>query len=251
MENVLITGGSGGIGYALAKVFAANNHNLILISSSYERLKTAQQKLQAEFPITVTIFEQDLTELKAAEKLYSRIQAGNLPVDILVNNAGYGLVGPTEKIDFRDDEKMMILNMISLVALCKLFLPSMYEKQHGRILNISSTGAFQPGPYTSTYFASKAFVLSYSKAIRYEAEKHGVHVCTLCPGATKTNFFAREGTDLPKTSMFADEVAEYAYRQFMKNKPVSIPGVINRVMQLFPTNLKTLAIAKMKKEPLP
>lgn len=128
-------------------------------------------------------------------------------VSLLGNNAEYGLVGATEKIDFCNDENMMVLNMISLVELCKLFLPHMYKNRHGGILNVSSTGAFQPGPFTSTYFASKAFVLGYSKVIRLEAEKYNVHVCTLCPGATKTNSFAREGTDLPKTSMPADEVA--------------------------------------------
>jgi short-subunit dehydrogenase len=248
MENVLITGGTSGIGYALARVFAANRYNLILVSSNDENLKIKQQKLQSEFSVTVRIFKQDLTELKAAENLYHSIQAENIHVDILVNNAGYGLVGATEKIDVYDDEKMMVLNMISLVELCKLFLPHMYEKKHGSILNVSSTGAFQPGPFTSTYFASKAFVLSYSKAIRFEAEKHGVQVCTLCPGATKTNFFVREGTDLPKTSMSAEKVAEYAYKQLMKNKPVFIPGYINRVMQVFPTNIKMLEVAKMKKD---
>jgi short-subunit dehydrogenase len=248
MENVLITGGTSGIGYALARIFAANKYNLILVSSNYENLKIASQKLQTEFPVTINIFEQDLSELRAAEKLYTRLKAENINVDILVNNAGCGLVGATEKINFCDDEKMMVLNMISLVELCKLFLPYMYEKQHGSILNISSTGAFQPGPFTSTYFASKAFVLSYSKAVRFEAERYGVRVCTLCPGATQTNFFAREGTDLPKTAMSADEVAEYAYRQLMKNKSVFIPGFINRVMQAFPTDIKMLAVAEMKKD---
>lgn len=247
MDNVLITGGTSGIGFALARVFAANNYNLILVSSNYDNLKKAQLKLQSEFPVTITVFKQDLSELHAAESLYSRILAENIQVDILVNNAGYGLVGATEKINFCEDEKMMVLNMISLVALCKLFLPHMYKKHHGSILNISSTGAFQPGPFTSTYFASKAFVLSYSKAVRFEADKYGVQVCTLCPGATRTNFFVREGTELPKSSMSADEVAEYAYRQLMKNKSVSIPGFINRLMQVFPTNIKMLAVSKIKK----
>ena len=247
MDNVLITGGTSGIGYALARVFAANKYNVVLVSSNYNNLKKAQQKLQSEFSVTVSIFEQDLSELKAAETLYNSIQAEDISVDILVNNAGYGLVGATEKINFYNDEKMMILNMISLVELCKLFLPHMYKKRHGSILNISSTGAFQPRPFTSTYFASKAFVLSYSKAVRFEAEKYGVQVCTLCPGATKTNFFVREGTDLPKFSMPADKVAEYAYKQFMKNKSVFIPGFINRIMQAFPTNIKMLAVVKIKK----
>lgn len=248
MENVLITGGTSGIGYALARVFAKNNYNLILVSSNYENLKNAQQKLESEFSITVHIFEQDLSELNGAENLYTRIQENNIPVDILINNAGYGLVGATEKINHCADKKMMVLNMITIVSLCKLFLPHMYEKKHGIILNISSTGAFQPGPFTSTYFASKAFVLSYSKAIRFEDAKYGVQVCTLCPGATKTNFFAREGTDLPKASMSADKVAKEAYRQIIKNKSVFVPGFSNRFMQAFPMNIKMLAVAKMKKD---
>ncbi len=248
MENVLITGGTSGIGYALARVFAANKYNVIIVSSNYENLKIAQQKLQEEFPVTITIMEQDLSQLKAAEKLYNNIQAEKIDIDILVNNAGYGLVGRTEEIDFYGDENMMILNMISLVELCKLFLPNMYEKQRGKILNVSSTGAFQPGPFTSTYFASKAFVLSYSKAIRFEAQKRGIQVCTLCPGATKTNFFVREGTKTPRISMSAEKVAEYAYRQLIKNKSIFIPGFINRAMQVFPTNIKMFSIARMKKE---
>ncbi|MCO7127263.1 SDR family oxidoreductase [Sporolactobacillus shoreicorticis] len=248
MGNVLITGGTSGIGYALARVFAANNYNIIIVSSNDARLKRTQKKLQEEFPITVTIFEQDLSQLKAAERLYNKVQAANIDVDIFVNNAGYGLVGPTEQIGFDDDEKMMILNVLSLVELCKLFLPTMYKKQRGSILNIASTGAFQPGPFTSTYFASKAFVLSYSRAVRFEAQEHGVHVCTLCPGATKTNFFTREGTPLPKSSMSAEQVAEYAYRQLMKNKSVVIPGFINRALQVLPTYIKMVGIAKMKKD---
>lgn len=108
-----------------------------------------------------------------------------------MNNAGFGLVGSTDEIDFKRDESMIILNVISLVELCKLFISDMYRQGNGKILNVSSTGAFQPGPYTSTYFGSKAFVLSYSRAIRYEAKEKGVQVSTLCPGATKTNFFAQ------------------------------------------------------------
>lgn len=246
MDNVLITGGTSGIGYALARVFAANKYNLIIVSSNYENLRITQKKLQGEFPVTVKIYQQDLSQLRAAKKLYDIIQTEKTDVDILVNNAGYGLVGPTEQIDFHEDEKMMILNMLSLAELCKLFLPDMYKKHHGKILNISSTGAFQPGPFTSTYFASKAFVLSYSKAVRFEAQKHGVQVCTLCPGATKTDFFARKGTRMPKNSMSAEEVAKYTYGQLMKDKSVSIPGFINRAMQVLPTSIKMLGVAKMK-----
>jgi len=247
MDNVLITGGTSGIGYALAKVFATNKYNVIIVSSNDERLKAAQQSLEDEFSVPIKIYEQDLSQLGAAKELYSKVQSDNIDIDILVNNAGYGLVGRTEEIDFGKDEHMMVLNMISLAELCKLMLPDMYSRRHGKILNVSSTGAFQPGPFTATYFASKAFVLSYSRAIRYEAKDKGIQVCALCPGATKTNFFNSEGTKIPNSAMSAEEVANYAYKQLMNNKSVSISGFINKVMQAFPTNIKMISVAKMKK----
>lgn len=248
MKNVLITGGTSGIGYELACVFAANQYNVSIVSSNYQRLLLTQKKLQDRFHVSIRIFEQDLSQLEAAEKLYAQIQAEQIKVDVLVNNAGFGLAGATVDIDMENDEKMIILNTITPVKLCKLFLPSMYQKQQGNILNISSTGAFQPGPFTSTYFASKAFLLSYSKAVRFEAQKHGVHVCTLCPGATSTNFFAREGRPMPKMVMPAEKVAQFAYQKMVDNRSVFIPGFMNRAMQILPTSIKMLGVANNKRE---
>lgn len=247
MKNVLITGGTSGIGYELACVFAANKYEVSIVSSNDKQLLQVQKQLQERFGSNIRIFKQDLSQLESAEMLYSQIQAEQMKIDILVNNAGFGLAGETVEIDVKNDEKMMILNMVTPVKLCKLFLPAMYERQQGSILNVSSTGAFQPGPFTSTYFASKAFLLSYSKAVRFEAQKHGVHVCTLCPGATRTNFFAREGKPMPRTAMSAEKVAQLAYRQLKKNKSVLIPGFANRAMQVLPTNIKMFGIANNKK----
>jgi len=246
MKYVLITGGTSGIGFELAKNFARDNYGVVIVSSNNERLQKAKQKLENEFKITVLTYQQDMGKLGAAIQLYNRIKEDNLDISILVNNAGVGLVGPTDKIDLQRDESMMILNVINLVELCKLFISDMYRQGNGKILNVSSTGAFQPGPYTSTYFASKAFVLSYSRAIRYEAKEKGVQVCTLCPGATKTNFFVQEGTKIPRSAMTAEDVARYAYKRFMKNKDITISGFVNRITRWFPVKLKMMAIAKMK-----
>ncbi|MDR1795468.1 MAG: SDR family oxidoreductase, partial [Erysipelotrichaceae bacterium] len=232
--NCLITGATSGIGLALAKVFAKKGYNLILVSSSLQRLESTKVLLEKETNVNIHIYETDLSELHAGENLFEAIMADGLTVDILVNNAGFGLVGATEEIDADQDRKMMILNMISVVSLCKCFLPGMVQRGFGKILNIASTGAFQPGPYTATYFASKAFVLSYSKAIRYEAKQKGVQVCTICPGATKTGFFVREGVKTPARTMSAEGVAKYAYNCLKKNKAIGIPGIINRLMQLAP-----------------
>ena len=208
--------------------------------------KRLRQKLEDEFKIKVLTYQQDMGKIGAAIQLYKRIKEDNLNISILVNNAGIGLVGSTDKIDLQRDESMMILNVINLVELCKLYISDMYIHGTGKILNVSSTGAFQPGPYTSTYFASKAFVLSYSRAIRYEAKEKGVQVCTLCPGATKTNFFVQEGTKTPRNAMTAEDVAKFAYKRFMKNKEITIPGLVNRLKNLFPVKFKMIVVAKMK-----
>lgn len=246
MESVLITGGTSGIGYGLARIYAKNRYHVILVSSNEERLKATQEKLSRELSTDITVYTQDLPQLGAAKKLYGKIQADGIQVDILINNAGFGLVGRTEEVPLHSDKKMMILNVISLVELCKLFLPTMYERGHGKILNVASTGAFQPGPYTSTYYASKAFVLSYSRAIRYEANKKWVEVCVACPGATKTNFFNSEGVETPILAMSADSVAAKIYSQLMHNKAILIPGFRNKLMNLLPTPIKMAYVAKMK-----
>ena len=246
MKYVLITGGTSGIGFELAKNFARDGYGIIIVSLSCERLQRARKKLEDEFDIKVLTYQQDLGKLGAAIQLYNQIKEDNLNISILVNNAGIGLVGPTDEIDLQCDESMMILNVINLVELCKLFISDMYRKGSGKILNVSSTGAFQPGPYTSTYFASKAFVLSYSRAIRYEAKEKGVQVCVLCPGSTKTNFFVREGTKTPGIAMNAEDVAKSAYNRFMKNKGITISGFLNRIIRWTPVQIKMMVIAKMK-----
>lgn len=246
MKNVLITGGTSGIGLELAKCFAHDNYGIVIASSNRERLELIKNKLESEFVNPVHIYKQDLSKVGAASELYNRMTDDGIHINILVNNAGYGLVNPTEKIDLEADRNMMVLNVINLVELCKLFISDMYKQGDGKILNISSTGAFQPGPYTSTYFASKSFVLSYSRAIRYEAKKRGVQVCVLCPGATKTNFFTKEGVNTPTNAMSPEKVAAYAYKRLQHNKEISIPGFMNKIMQLFPINIKMSFVAKMK-----
>lgn len=246
MENILITGGTSGIGYSLAKEFCEKGTNLLLVSSNVENLARVKEEFEHLYGREIVTIQQDLSQLGAAEALFEKVQKTGKKIDVLINNAGFGLVDATEKIDYLEDEKLMILNMISLVQLCKLFLPIMYQNQAGKILNVASTGAFQPGAYTSTYFASKAFVLSYSKAARMEARKSGVQVCILCPGATRTNFFPREITEAPADAMSPDEVAKIAIRQLIKNQAVVVPGIKNRLMQLVPEKIRSLVVAKMK-----
>ena len=249
-QFVLITGGSSGIGFSLASKFAADGYGIVLAASNETRLESAKQKLQESFRVPVWIYALDLAEQGAAQKLYDTIKADGIQIDALVNNAGIGTIGAAETIPVSKDEKLMVLNMITPVTLTKLFLREMYERKAGKILNVCSTGAFQPGPYTASYYASKSFLLSYTKAVRYEAKQHGVLVCALCPGTTDTGFFKRAESVTPKGAMSAEKVADYAYRQFMRGKEVIIPGVSYRLMKLFPEKIKTAVIALVKRQKL-
>lgn len=246
MKYVLITGGTSGIGYELARLFVINNYGIVIVSGNIEKLKTAESKLKKEFSANILTIEQDLSKLGAAKNIYDQINIMKIEISILVNNAGVGLVGPVEEVNMQQDENMLILNIINLVELSKLFLPGMYQKKEGGILNVASTGAFQPGPYTSTYYASKAFVLSFSKAIRYEAREKGVKVCVLCPGATKTEFFQRSGKKVPNSAMSAEKVASIAYKNFMNNKEIIVPGLVNKIFRWLPAKVKMIGLARFQ-----
>jgi len=248
MEYALVTGGTSGIGYELARCFAADGYGIVLVSSNETNLNSVKEKFQKEFDIRVQTIVQDLSRPKAALMVHSQIKEMGIYVTALVNCAGFGTVGPTDKIDAQKDEAMLQLNVISLVEMCKLFLPDMYRAGNGGILNVASTGAFQPGPYTSTYYASKSFVLSYSRAIRYEAARHNVNVSTLCPGTTRTEFFKKEGMKTPFYAVSAKSVARYAYRRYNKNREVIVPGIMNKLMRILPIKIKVAGIAKMKEQ---
>jgi len=247
MSQVLITGGSSGIGLELAKQFAADGYDIILAASNSDRLLRAKKTIEDNYHVVVITYAYDLSKQGEAAKLYEAVLSDGYTIDVLVNNAGIGTIGATEQIPLEKDETLMVLNMMAPVVLTKLFLKDMYVRKAGRILNVCSTGAYQPGPYTATYYASKSFLLSYTKAVRYEAKTHGVSVCALCPGTTATAFFERADSKTPKGAMSAEQVAKYAYRQFMRGKAEIIPGLAFRLMKLCPVPIKTAVIAMIKR----
>ncbi|GBG97397.1 SDR family NAD(P)-dependent oxidoreductase [Lactococcus termiticola] len=246
MEYTLITGASSGIGLALARIFARKKENLILVSSRPERLEKAKSELEKGPHGELLTLAYDLSQSENCQLLFDEIQAKNIFVSTLINNAGFGLAGGIDEIDLLEKQELVHLNVEATSLLCKLFIKEMYQKGRGNILNLASTGAFQPGPYTASYFASKAFVLNYSLGIRYEAKAHGVNVSCLCPGATKTDFFKREGKKAPAGAMSAEAVAHYAYRKMMKGKAVIVPGFQNQLIRYLPRTLKMHQVAKMK-----
>ncbi len=246
-DYALITGATGGIGWELAVLFGLHGYGLILVSSSRERLLRAKARLRRVCRAPVYIYEQDLAKPGAASILYDRIKADGLAPAVLVNNAGFGLCGPADETDLRRDEALLNINIASLVGLTKLVLADMYRAGCGRILNVSSIGAFQPGPYTASYFASKAFVLSYSRALACEARGKGVQVSALCPGTTDTGFFRAAGVRTPRGAMSAKAVARAAYRGLMAGREVIVPGARNKLTLLLPSGVKMRAVGCIKR----
>ena len=231
--TALITGASSGLGYEFAKLFSNQGYDLIVVARNENKLQELKEELSAT---QVTVIPKDLSLPNAAEELYKDIQDKGLTVHTLVNNAGVGLNGEFEQLSLKAQQDMIQVNILALTDLTYHFLPDM--KHHANkghkagILNIASTAAFQPGPKMAVYYASKAYVLSFSEALVDELAGTGIQVTTLCPGATKTNFFhtaKAEHTKLTKNTMNPFVVAKAGFEGFMNGKRVIIPGSFNTV----------------------
>ena len=194
-QLALVTGASGGIGFELARILARNGYDLVLVARSAEKLASVAEGLQRDHGIDVRVIVKDLAIPGAAAEIHEVLAADGLAVDILVNNAGVGLSGKFAEIGFDAEIGMLRLNVESPTVLTRLLLPSMLERGSGRILNVASTAAFQPGPLMAVYYASKAYVLSLSEAIANEVARTGVTVTALCPGPTVTGFASHAGTE--------------------------------------------------------
>lgn len=229
--TTLITGASSGIGLELARLFAKDGHNLILVARSRSRLESLAAELQASHPIETYVIEQDLSVPSAARAIARELEQQSLDVDILVNNAGTQVYGEFTGANLDQLLALMQVNITTVVGLTHLLLPGMIRRKKGRILNLGSTGSFAPGPLNAVYCASKAFVLSFSEALAAELSGTGVTVTTLCPGATDTEFPLRAGIQdirLFRKTMRPDVVAKIGYRALMRGRPVAVAGVSNR-----------------------
>ncbi|MCD3245753.1 SDR family oxidoreductase [Clostridium botulinum C] len=250
-KTVLITGASSGIGYELSKVFAKNGYNLILVARSIEKLNKLSNEIIEKFNVKVKIIQKDLTLISSAEEVFNEVNNENIQVDILINNAGAGVCGEFHKIDYRKDIEIIQLNIASVTILTKLFSKEMIKNAYGKILNVASTGAYQPGPYIAVYYATKAYVLSFSEALRNELSEYGITVSTLCPGSTRTGFSKSAGKAEIKVAMDAKYVAISAYNGLMKSKRIIIPGINNKVAiflsKLVPGSLSAYFVKKIQK----
>jgi short-subunit dehydrogenase len=230
-KTALITGASGGIGLELARIHALKGDNLVLIARSSEKLDEVKRELETGFKIEVLNIVKDLSVKDAAKEIFDEVKGKNIAIDYLVNNAGFGDFGLFAGCDWDKQERMINLNITALTHLMRLFLPGMIERGGGKILNVASLASFLPGPTMSVYFASKAFVLSFSEAINNEVKGKGVSVTALCPGSTESNFHAVAMNDPnleeDRKMQSAKVVAEIGYRAMMKGKPFVIPGFKN------------------------
>ena len=233
-KTALITGASNGIGLELARIHASKGDNLILVARTKDKLDELKSELEKNFKINVYTIKKDLSLKNSTRDVYEEVTNNGMSVDYLINNAGFGDFGLFAECDWDKQEKMINLNITALIHLTWLFLPDMIERGKGKILNVASAAAFQPGPTMSVYFATKAFVLSFSEAVNEEVRGKGITVTALCPGSTDTAFHAvvvdDPGLVSERKMSSAKEVAEYGYRSMMRGKPVAVHGFKNSLM---------------------
>lgn len=232
MKTTLITGASGGIGEVFARRLAARGQNLLLVARSEDKLAALCDELKGGHGIDAQFVALDLTGGDAAERLFAETARRGLEVELLINNAGFGSMGEFTDFAPERDMEMIDLNVKSLVGLTHLFIRPMRERKSGAIINVASTAAFQAVPYMATYAATKAFVLSFSEAIRQENRAHNIRVLALCPGSTDTNFFdAAQGARPPQNIMQTPEaVVDTALRALERDKGHVISGWGNYLM---------------------
>jgi short-subunit dehydrogenase len=243
--TALITGASVGIGYELAKVFAKNGHDLVLVARNQEQLERVAAECRLLGGIDARVLVKDLAVPSAPQEIFDAMKESGTRIDVLVNNAGFGNHGEFGQIDLEADLKLLQVNIVALTALMKLFLREMLARGSGRILNVASVASFQPGPLLATYYASKAYVLHLSEAVATEIAGRGVTVTALCPGPTQSEFGKRAGIQGERPfrvrPMAAGPVAQAGFDGLMRGKRIVIPGLANKIMarmnRFFPRRL--------------
>jgi uncharacterized protein len=251
--TALVTGASSGIGRELVRCFAADGYDLALVGRDEAGLNRIGAEHSAAHGVVARVFAADLGRPGAAGDLIARLDREGMTIDHLVNSAGFGDASPFARSDPAKTYEMMQLNMITLTELTRALLPGMLARRRGRILNIASTAAFQPGPGMAVYYATKAYVLSFSEAIAHEVRGSGVTVTTLCPGTTRTGFQARTGNQEtrllhgPIPVMDSETVARDGYRAMMRGRGVVVPGFMNKITvntpRFFPRAFVTRVVA--------
>jgi short-subunit dehydrogenase len=234
-KTALITGATTGIGLELARIHAANGGNLVLVARNKSKLDALKTELEAFYQVTVHTIDKDLSEANAAQDVYAETSRLHIEVDYLINNAGFGDFGFFAETDWDKESRMIQLNITTLTHLTKLYLRQMQQRGVGRIMNVASTAAFQPGPTMAVYFATKAYVLSFTEAVSNEVKGSGISITTLCPGPTETGFSAAgsmDGSRLFRNKQLptGKDVAQFGYRAMLAGKTLAVHGIKNNIM---------------------
>lgn len=236
MSTALVTGASSGIGKALLPLFGADKHDLVLVARRKDLLDAEKASLERRYGIRVHTIALDLAQPDAPRALFEQTRAQGLDVDILVNNAGFGLYGEFVEQPVEKQREMVDLNIAALTELTRLYLEPMVKRGKGRVLQVASTAAFQPGPRMAVYYATKAYVLSLSEALSYELAGKGVTVTALCPGPTTSEFMSVAAYKPPplfsKALMSSEEVAQIGYRALLRGDRIAVTGVVNRAIAI-------------------
>jgi short-subunit dehydrogenase len=233
-EMVLITGASSGIGLELARCFAADKSHLVLVARNTGAMQSLADELRRKHGIQVMVLTADLSRPEAPARVFNELQKAGVTVDVLVNNAGFGAHGAFDGLPLRRQLEMIQVNVAALTELTGLFLPGMIERKRGGVLNVGSVAGFVPGPGMAVYFATKAFVLSFTEALAGELAGTGLSVTGLCPGPTATNFGnvarGKNERQFKAPKMSAEEVARCGHRAFRKGRVLAIPGLQNHIL---------------------
>jgi uncharacterized protein len=233
MSTALVTGASSGIGKSLLPLFAADKHDLVIVARRADLLAQQQRDIEMRFGVKVTPIALDLSARDAAHTLFAKTRDLGVDVDVLVNNAGFALYGMFHEQPLDRQRAMIDVNVGVLTELTRLYVEPMVQRRRGRILQLASTAAFQPGPRMAVYYATKAYVLSLSEALAYELADTGVTVTALCPGPTRTEFMEVASYRAPPAFdaavMSSDDVARIGYHALMNGERVAVAGLANRV----------------------
>ncbi|GGR34722.1 SDR family NAD(P)-dependent oxidoreductase [Deinococcus ruber] len=257
-RTALITGASSGIGEHFARQLAARKIDVILVARTASKLEALAAALHAQHGIRATVIAQDLTQPAAAQRIETEVNRLGLTVDFLINNAGFASYGEFHTLPLAHELEMIQVNIAALTDLTHRFLPGMVERRRGRVLNVASTAAFMPGPLMAVYYASKAYVLSFSEALNEEVRSSGVYVTALCPGPVETGFQDRAqmgeskliagNNPLLSPMMSADEVARQGLEAMVAGQTVKVVGRVNKLQTLTPRFLPRSLVPRMVKQ---
>ena len=249
----IVTGGASGLGFEFVKLLLIDKYNVVVIDNDKKELNNIKSKINFKHNKKIILMHKDLSNPDSSIEIFKELKNKN--IEVLINNAGFGLFGKFKDTNWKIERNMIMVHVMCTTEMTKLFLNNMIENKKGRILNMASLAAFQPGPLMSVYYSTKAFILHFSESIANELKGSGVSVTVLCPGQTRTNFQKKVSSREKKINFnfsTAEEVAKYGYEAMMNGKTIAIPGIINKILstihRFIPRSLATKLMRKIQEK---